>query len=285
MLEPFLAQLGDSSVRRAFLFELNQILLREGVNYESWRHCLAHLLRARLACDDPIVKGGPTVTSAAEFRRKLDELLRTHHANNHPLFARIEAGGFGDREMRVLIGNYLPIAKVFHLAVAGLLYHVPLRYRAELSVNLYEEMGGGKLEKSHPMKYQVLADKMRLREFVPNDESLNFVNQLIRVFKFSTPAIGMGAYTALEVEVANQLGIVGRRLKELGYIEQNVEFFDEHAEIDVGHADVMLELVGEYAAETRSYDAILSGARFMLDARAEFFDGVLRDTSNDQAGE
>jgi len=276
-IRPFMDQLSDASLRSAFLYELNQVLLREGNNYESWRHLVAHLLRARLACDTPVRHPAHPIVDDAQFRRELAALLRDHRANNHPLFARIQAPGFGRAEMRVLIGHYIPIAQSFPLAVAALLYHVPLRYRAELSANLHEEMGSGRLESCHPRKYQVLSDKMDLEGFVANRESLDFVNQLIRMFKFATPAIGMGAYTALEVAVADQLDIVGRRLKELGYVAGDVAFFDEHADIDVSHARVMLDLIHEYAAETGAYGAIIAGAQTMLDAREKFFDGVLRD--------
>lgn len=239
----------------------NQLLT---IQEEAWRRRLSPQLKS---LED---------RSMDQMLSELQERAHAHRINQHPLLVEMALHGLPYEGIRLFLRNYYVNNSVFHLHMAALALMAPLEARCEIAQNFYDEMGEGDLSRAHPVLFLRNFEPMgRPKIIVPFPESLDLLNSKIYcAFLCGTPAIGLGGFGFLELNMPTQMESILAGLKKSGFVDHELEFWHVHITLDAIHGDGWFDSMRQIIKTPEDARDALFGGMLLLDARASVYDAV-----------
>jgi len=183
--------------------------------------------------------------ASMKFLSDLEKKAQSHPVFNHPFLKEFADGMYG-REGAVFVMTQIgKMVHPFTAAICALMGRSPdIRSRFVLFDNLYEEMGRGKLEQSHPFLYQdmltsmgVSPEKLEQAETITSVRLLNdsiFDAILRKPFAVGCSWLGFGG----ELTIPNNFPYLMDGIKgAFSNGEVDFGFWDRHGDRDQEHSD------------------------------------------------
>ncbi len=197
------------------------------------------------------------------FIQRCREGTITRHERNVSLAQQAKYSGYFTRYLCALISNLRDNDDVMRLAE-----------------NLAEELGFGEdAGEPHAKLFARMLSELGVHQHeVPTfPETEHLIDTALHYCKQRNPAYGLGALClGAEAIVAPLYSDIIEGFLANGVKREQLKFFEIHVECDDDHAETMRQILLRIQSE-RPQDAalILEGAQAMIDARLEFFNGVL----------
>ena len=208
---------------------------------------------------------------------ELDEIVQQRHLLNHPFYTAWTRGELTMDALRGYAGQYYKHVASFPRYLSAIHSRTPdLKTRQYLLENLTDEERG---DENHPELWLRFAERLGVkREDVqaaaaqPETEQCDAVFQ--RIVRTASPTAALAALYAYEsmVPAVSESKIDG--LKQHYGIEDGIEFFSVHLEVDQWHADVAKSLLQDATPEEQAEAKAVT--REALDALNLLLDGVVR---------
>ncbi|MEO1428582.1 MAG: iron-containing redox enzyme family protein [Cyanobacteria bacterium J06633_8] len=225
------------------------------------------------------------------FPDSLRQITKNHPLWNHSFLQRCETCQLSVEEVKILAIQMYNFCKVFNRVLAGILSCCP-NESAQLVIleNLYDEMGEGDLQQSHPELFRRFTRALGIKDNIlaaqiVTPETQNLINTYLEIpHKY-------GYLAALGAVCYASEGIVGYLYSQLykGIIDavnlpkDSLRFFELHIHIDDSHA-ANLERVMKYSILTpEEENKIKQAVTEVMDVRLQFFDGIERQMSESKS--
>ncbi len=215
---------------------------------------------------------------------RLRQVARAHRLWRHPFVGRCRTGGLTLPQVRVLSTQMYKFCREFPcFLAAALLACRDEEARMVIGENLWEELGEGDPQRAHAALFRRFTralgfDDAQLEAVPAQPETRALIDTYLGLAeRFGVLGILGALCHASEGIVATLYAHIQRGLLQAGAFEPAaLVFFELHIHADDGHADklesVLLPLLRTPQDMQRAERAITAA----LDARCDFFDGVLR---------
>ncbi|MES2263768.1 MAG: iron-containing redox enzyme family protein [Pseudomonadota bacterium] len=207
----------------------------------------------------------------------------THVARlrQHPFIQRCRDGTITRRELNVFVEQHAKYSAYFTRYLCALIANLDdANDVLQLAENLAEELGFGD-DQGEPhsrifarMAGELGVDLPRAPAF---PETQKLIETTFHYCKQPNPAYGLGALClGAEAIVAPLYSDIISGFIANGIPKEQLVFFQLHVECDDDHAETMRGILARMQQERPEHaELILEGARAMIDARLDFFTGVL----------
>lgn len=213
-----------------------------------------------------------------------DTITRANVARlrEHPFIRRCRDGSITRHELNVFLAQQAKYSGHFTRYLCALISNLHDNDDVlRLAENLAEELGlGEKAGEPHARIFARMLDDLGVQQHeVPAfPETDCLIATALHYCKQRNPAYGLGALClGAEAIVAPLYSDIIEGFIANGVKREQLKFFEIHVECDDDHADTMREIMQRLKAQ-RPEDAalMLEGAQAMIDARLEFFSGILK---------
>ncbi len=208
---------------------------------------------------------------------ELREAALSHRINSHPLLEHMNKYGVPIDVANKFLENYYVNNRVFHLHLAVLTTTSPMNHRADIAKNFYDEMGAENgVDYAHPNLFLRNFDSIgATRHISPLVEALYMLNCKIRHTLLSDDyRFGVGGLGFIELTMPQQMTKILSGLENAGFPKNDLIFWELHIQIDAIHGETWFNEMREIVKTPDDAYKVLNGGLSLLDARAEFYDGV-----------
>jgi pyrroloquinoline-quinone synthase len=199
----------------------------------------------------------------------------------HPFIRRCREGTITRHELNVFLTQQAKYSRYFTRYLCALISNLQDNEDVmRLAANLVEELGFGEdAGEPHSTLFARMLAELGVRQHeVPTfPETEHLIDTALHYCKQLNPAYGLGALClGAEAIVAPLYSDIIEGFLANGVKREQLKFFEIHVDCDDDHAETMREILARMQSE-RPQDStlILEGAQAMIDARLEFFNGVL----------
>lgn len=225
-------------------------------------------------------------STATDFMATLEQEIDAHPVLTDPFVRRISAAGEVDREeLRRFAHLYYPHIFRTRLYQANALGIAPdERLQYVLADILHDEYGNGDVTRTHPAMYRkfLKAAKVPEREWSIEPRFPELVMYIDTMTRLTQAGDWLAAAAA--VGIASEWPIprlYGDFLKGLrsvpGIVDDDLELFISHIDIDRHHAQMMRDVLSPYAETADGRARIRAGVKANLDARRVMMQGLHRE--------
>jgi pyrroloquinoline-quinone synthase len=223
-------------------------------------------------------------TAASNHGERLTLLAREHPLWDHELLKRCRDGRLTLTEVRALGAQMYKFSREFSRYLAkALAVCMQEEARIIIAENLWDELGAGDLACTHPSLFRrftraIGIDDERLEEIPAEPETLRLIDTYLGFAdKYGVlGALGAICY-ASEGTVAKLYSQIGKGLlRTVMFKKGDLVFFDLHIHADEGHAAKLEEVITPLMRTPKDFDIVAEAVKEGLNARYDFFDGVLR---------
>lgn len=207
-----------------------------------------------------------------------------HRLWSHPFLARCRAGELDATEVRSLAGQMYKFSREFNRYLAAILARCDDEEgRVVIAENLWEELGEGDLDRTHPALFRKFTralgiDDQRLEAIPAEPETRALVDFYLTLPERCgwLPAIGAICYASEHIVASLYTQLLGG-IKGAAMLSRNdLEFFHMHVGADVEHARVLSDLIEPRATTPEAQKPIVDAVIQAMDARCRFFDAIER---------
>jgi pyrroloquinoline quinone (PQQ) biosynthesis protein C len=201
-----------------------------------------------------------------EFQRTIDEVFQRADVEHHPFFRALQSRALSPEEFRRGALQIYHVVHFFPRFLAALIANMDdHKERLDLVGNLYEEHGHMKEEHFHITTYRQFLDGagispeeiLRSRPIPPVVAYTRGVYDLCLHHHYLEGAAALGV---IEQIVAIVSPIVARAALEGGFIPRGkLVHFDDHAVLDVTHAQEIYAIADSYFGDPQNREHILLG--------------------------
>lgn len=225
--------------------------------------------------------------STSTFQNSLRSITKNHPLWNHSFLQRCGTSKLSLPEISILAIQMYTFCKNFNRILASILSCCP-NENAQLVIlqNLYDEMGEGDLDRSHPELFRRFTralgmDDETLATQIVTPETCNLINTYLEIpHKY-------GYLAALGAVCYGSEGIVSYLYSQLykGIIDaaslpkDSLIFFELHIDIDDSHAANLERVIESTFLTPEEEKNIQQAISEVMDARLHFFNGIERQLS------
>jgi pyrroloquinoline quinone (PQQ) biosynthesis protein C len=199
----------------------------------------------------------------------------------HPFIRRCRDGSITRHELNVFLAQQAKYSGYFTRYLCALISNLHDNDDVlRLAENLAEELGFGEHDSEpHARLFtRMLAELGVQQHEVPTfPETAHLIATALHYCKQRNPAYGLGALClGAEAIVAPLYSDIIEGFMANGVARERLKFFEIHVECDDDHAATMYDIL-QRLQDQRPQDAalMLEGAQAMIDARLDFFNGIL----------
>jgi pyrroloquinoline-quinone synthase len=233
-----------------------------------------------------------TTTYSIQGTASLRRLVDDHPVLRHPFLEKARCGRLTVDQLRAFAVEEIFVSLSFPALLAEVICRIPYvrdDVRHTLIVNLYEEGGCGRIERSHARLLQRLAANLGvpdrdLSHACPVAETQTYVDRQFEVCRTQPFSHGLAAIGyANEYLVLLEYPPVRHCCKAHGFSDEAVAFFDANVEADTGHMKGVEEVLSRTCVGAEEWRAVAGAVSAALDARVLFYDGLWRTTEREVA--
>lgn len=233
---------------------------------------------------------GPTDGGRVFFLALQLELAR-HPAMSHPFLTRFAEGALDREQIQLFAIQHYLYSKLFVRNLAAALSNTPDEgVRVAIIQNMYDEIGEPNrnegpfnAERTHPALFRkflgsIGVDRERAAQTSPLPETAKFIRTYEDLCRSGHWLEALGAMACgTECLVPHLYAFIERGLSRSGLLTpDDYLFWTLHIGCDDEHGDNMVRSLLPYATDPEAQARIAAGARRVLDARGEWFDGLER---------
>lgn len=216
--------------------------------------------------------------------KNFHEVAKTHALWGHEFLQRCRKQELTRTQVEVLAVQMYAFCKNFHRILEGILVRCPdVEARTVILENLHDELGRGDPRLAHPELFRHFTRALGIDDVALEAASVEPETQAL-VDAYMGLAERYGYVAALGAICFASEGIVAvlyaRVLEGIVGVEplprEALVFFEEHIELDDGHATKLAALVKPRVQSPREAELVQNAIVEALDARCRFFDGVQR---------
>lgn len=222
------------------------------------------------------------MNSKSIIQSSFQEISKIHPIWEHSFLHKCRYQELTLAEVKLLAVQMYKFCKEFNRILASILSCCEDE-NAQLVIlkNLYDEMGQGKAEKSHPELFRQFTralgiDDETLASLPTTPETDNLIKTYINIAPEYGYLAALGAICYSSEGIVNTLytqlykGIIG----SASFTKESLIFFEVHIDLDTDHAKKLAEFIEpkitSHQQEIKVRQAILK----TMDARVRFFDGI-----------
>ncbi|MEL7242009.1 MAG: iron-containing redox enzyme family protein [Cyanobacteria bacterium J06573_2] len=229
----------------------------------------------------------------SNFSNSLRKITKNHPLWNHSFLERCGTNKLSIEEVKILAVQMYNFCKSFNRILAGILSCCPDE-SAQLVIleNLYDEMGEGDLEQSHPELFRRFTralgiDDDSLAAQIVTPETHKLINTYLEI------PLKYGYLAALGAVCYASEGIVSYLYSQLyqGIIDaaslpkDSLKFFELHIDIDNVHAENLERVIQCKTLTPEEENNIKQAITEVMDIRLQFFDGIERQMSQSKSSD
>ncbi len=212
------------------------------------------------------------------------EIVQNHPLWKHEFLTRCQSGQLIPEEVRALSTQMYKFCKKFNRILIGIMHRCQDEAaRVALAENLFEELGGGEPERTHPAIFRRFTralgiDDDTLEATATEPETAAMIDTYFEMAnRYGYLAALSGVCYASEGIVSNLYSILQQGILATSSVpEKALEFFHLHIHLDDGHAEKFAQVIESHITETEEFPVVIRAILDGLDARVRFLDGILR---------
>lgn len=224
----------------------------------------------------------------ATAKDSLSKITVNHPLWKHEFLARCRTGKLSLDEVRILAVQMYKFCKEFNRILASALSYCE-DDSAQLVIleNIFDEMGRGDLNKSHPELFRKFTQALNISDLTlaastTAPETLNMIETYLAIPR------KYGYLGALGAICYASEGIVSSLYTQLyeGIVDaaplpkESLIFFEVHIGIDDSHAANLAKIIESQLTTKAEVDTIQLAVIEAMDARVQFFNGIQRQVSD-----
>lgn len=214
----------------------------------------------------------------------LGAIAPCHPLWKHPFLERARQGRVSVQEVRVLATQMYRFCREFNRILAATLVLCPdERARVVIAANLFDELGGGDADKTHPELFRRFTRALGITdqelEATPVEpETVHLIDTYLGLAqKYGYLASLGGICYASENIVSTLYRVLLSGIQSgVSVSEKDLVFFHVHLEMDCDHADALIDVVNAGVKSVAEAKKVVMAIRDALAARMRFFDGIER---------
>ena len=219
--------------------------------------------------------------STAALRERILESHERGSGLRHPLSIHMFDGKPLRRDVLVYLQHHWYRSRGFHRELTELSLSLALPDAQGIVANLNDELGEGRLGRSHPELLQRLLVHLDVPcsfdARPPWVEALAYLGNRVRCARSGEPAWGLAVLFSLEHGTPATHGSILALLRRMGVPEPLCEFHQIHALGDAAHAEVILELVLRRVVTPSARRALLVSLHHHRTLGLRYFDRIWRE--------
>jgi pyrroloquinoline-quinone synthase len=226
----------------------------------------------------------PMSFSPTDAMRSFEQLAQMHPLWTHPFLAQCSGAALTLAEVKILTVQMYKFSKEFNRILASILACCPDESAQFVIVeNLFDEMGQGDRDLVHPELFRRLTraigiDDGQLAAMPTADETQFMIDTYLGLSQEYGYLSALGAVCFASEGIVNALYTqIYHGIRDCGPIAaDDLMFFEVHIHVDDSHAANLANLIGP-RLQTKEQMALMEQAiSAAMDARVQFFDGILR---------
>ncbi len=227
---------------------------------------------------------------AANFHEYLGNITQNHPLWNHPFLERCRTRKLSLQEIRILAVQMYNFCKHFNRILASILSCCPDE-NAQLVIleNLYDEMGQGDLNQSHPELFRRFTralgmDDKTLATQIITPETHTLINTYLQIpHKYGYLAAVAAVCYASEGIVSSLYSQLYQGINDVANLSKDsLIFFELHIDIDDSHAANLAVVIESSILPLEEKKKIIQAITEVMDVRLQFFNGIERQISDSQ---
>jgi pyrroloquinoline-quinone synthase len=215
------------------------------------------------------------------------QVTKNHPLWNHELLIKCRSSQLTQDEVKIMAIQMYKFCKEFSRILATIFSHCPdVSVQLTILENLYDEMGEGNARSTHPELFRHFTraldiDDRTLEATPAAPETVNMIQTYMNLASEYGYLAALGAVCFASEGIVNSLytqiqkGIIGAATLP----REALIFFDLHIDLDCDHARKMAELIEPRLSTAEEAIDIHRAILDAMDARVEFFNGILRQMS------
>ena len=172
----------------------------------------------------------------------------------------------------------------FSRILAATFLHCPDEYaRVVIADNLFDEMGKGKVQRTHPELFRRFTRALNisdeeLAEMRVEPETQSLIDTYVALPSRYGYQASLGAicYASENIVAALYTQILSGIQEVVSVPDEALDFFKAHVELDTEHANALIDLVNRGVKTLDQANYVVLAIKEALAARMRFFDGVER---------
>lgn len=218
------------------------------------------------------------------FLQRLKHLVLGHPVLRHPLWADLELGYYDRAALRTFsIYYYHHVLRTRLYDAAALACCPDERIQAALASILWDEYGGGDIQRTHPAQFRKVLHALGIDvEEAERTHRLPELEEYSRAhFGMCMPATfwkAMGAVGfAMEWPIPHLYEPIVRGYRRIaGLTDDDLRFYLEHIPTDEDHASLVVTSLAPYLDDPVVQDDLTEGALLSMDVRERLVDAIAR---------
>ncbi|MDJ0734836.1 MAG: iron-containing redox enzyme family protein [Nostocaceae cyanobacterium] len=224
------------------------------------------------------------------FHDSLRSITQNHPLWNHLFLQRCRNSELSLQEIRILAVQMYNFCKNFNRILASILSCCPDE-NAQIVIleNLYDEMGQGNLNKSHPELFRRFTralgmDDETLAAQIVTPETRTLINTYLQIpHKYGYLAAVAAVCYASEGIVSSLYSQLYKGINDAASLSKDsLIFFELHIDIDDSHAANLAAVIESTILTPEAENNIKQAITEVMDARLQFFHGIERQISDTQ---
>ncbi len=217
-------------------------------------------------------------------RRRFKQLVTRHEMWRHPFLVRCRSSTLSRAEIEVFALQAYMFSREFVRFLGAIMAACDdEEARLIIAENLWDEMGGGQPQLTHPTLYRRFTRALgysdeQLEATERSPETAHLVNTYLTSATRNgyVPALGALCYASEGLVGTLYTQIATAILSTASVPKEALLFFELHIGVDDGHAEKLESIISRRVTNDTQANDVANAVTEALNARCRFFDGVQR---------